>query len=403
MPPASCTWLDIVAINAERWQELLRGAACCARFGVDVHEICPREAQEKWPLIQIEDVVGAIWYPHDGQCNPMIRRWRWPKAPARAARDPRKHQGGQVLVENGRAAGVETEAGVVHADVVVNCAGMWARELGASSGRRRSAARLRALLFRDRTDPRAAPDCRCCASGRMRLLQGGRRQADARRLRAGAPSPGASTASRRISASTSCLRISTISSRSSRCEFGACRCWARAGIRTFFNGPESFTPDDRYLLGEAPELAGYFVAAGFNSIGIQSRRRRRHGAGPMDRRRRAAVRSLGSRHPPRSAVPAKPRAIFGARVRDARPALCRRTCPTGSGQPPAACGARRCTSTSRRAAPCSARPPAGSAPTGSPRPGQAPRISLFLGPAELVRALSGPSIWRCGTASACST
>ena len=81
---------------------------------------------------------------------------------------------------------------------------------------------------------------------------------------------------------------------------------ATAGIHTFFNGPESFTPDDRYYLGEAPELARLLDGGRLQFDRHRLVRRRRHGAGAVDQRRRAALRPLGSRHPPRPAVPEEP-------------------------------------------------------------------------------------------------
>ena len=104
-------------------------------------------------------------------------------------------------------------------------------------------------------------------SRRCQLLQGGRRQAAGGLVRAGVAAMGSSRRARRLRLWSPCRSTWTTSRRSSRRRCIACR--ASAGrIRTFFNGPESFTPDDRYLLGEAPELPGFFVAAGFNSIGI---------------------------------------------------------------------------------------------------------------------------------------
>ncbi len=79
-----------------------------------------------------------------------------------------------------------------------------------------------------------------------------------------------------------------------------------AGIHTFFNGPESFTPDDRYYLGEAPELKGYWVAAGYNSIGIVSSGGAGMALAQWITEGVAALRPLGGRHPPRPAVPAQP-------------------------------------------------------------------------------------------------
>ena len=60
-----------IATNPERWQELRRAADMLRSFDVEAHEISPKEAQAKWPLMNVDDVIGAIWYPHDGKCNPI--------------------------------------------------------------------------------------------------------------------------------------------------------------------------------------------------------------------------------------------------------------------------------------------------------------------------------------------
>ena len=270
------------------------------------------------------------------------------RAPARRE-DRRGRQGHRgPHQKDGRVTGVSwaqgDEQGTIEADIVVNCAGMWARELGAHDRRHHPAARLRAFLPRHRADPRPDAAAGAARAGRMRLLQGGRRQDDARRLRAGRQAVGHGRHSARISASTSCPRTSSISSRSSKWASTACRCWARAGIHTFFNGPESFTPDDRYYLGEAPELRGYWIGAGYNSIGIVSS----GGAGM------ALAQWINDGEPPfdlwevdiRRAQPfQKNRTLSqGARHRDARPALCRPFPLPPDGDARAACAARRCTS-----------------------------------------------------------
>ena len=169
---------------------------------------------------------------------------------------------------------------------------------------------------------------------------------------------------------------------------------ATAGIHTFFNGPESFTPDDRYYLGEAPELRGYWVAAGFNSIGIVSS----GGAGM------ALAQWIDDGEPPfdlwevdiRRAQPfQKNRALSqGARHRDARPALCRPFPLPADGDARAACAARRCTSSSRRAARCSARSRAGSAPTGSRETARSANTAT-PGSGRTGSTTSARSIWRC--------
>jgi heterotetrameric sarcosine oxidase gamma subunit len=260
-----------IATNPERWEELLRGAAMLRSFGVVAEPITARQAQDRWPLMSIDDVIGAIWYPHDGKCNPIDTTM----ALARGAR-----AGGvtivenckveKVLVERGRATGVETSEGTIRADVVVNCAGMWARELGRNIG---VDVPLQACEhFYIVTDPMEGMtadlpilrDMDHCAYYKE----------DAGKLLLGAFEPKA--------------KPWALDGIPEDFEFGelpedfdhfqpiledAIRrvpSLERVGIRKFFNGPESFTADQRYVLGPAPEVANFFVAAGFNSIGIQS-------------------------------------------------------------------------------------------------------------------------------------
>ncbi len=260
-----------IATNPERWEEFRRGASMAKTCGIEVHEIGPGEAKALWPLLNAEDVIGAIFFPSDGQANPADLTM----ALAKGAR-----MGGVRIFENtkvagvrardGRVTGVATEHGEIAADVVVNCGGMWAREIGLMGG---VAVPLHACEhFYVVTEPIAGVtadlpvlrDMDSCAyykedAGKL-LIGAFERKAKPWGMD-GIPedfefdqlpedfdhfAPVLEGAMHRVPA------LET------------------AGLRTFFNGPESFTPDNRYMLGEAPELAGLYVAAGFNSIGIQS-------------------------------------------------------------------------------------------------------------------------------------
>src|SRR3989440_6658981 len=116
----------IVARSAERMTQLRRTAAMAERFGVDVQLISPAAARDKWPLLRTDDVLGAAWLPDDGKVVPE----KVALALAKGARDR-----GATVVENarvldvehtgGRAAGVRTDRGVVRAEYVVLCGGMW--------------------------------------------------------------------------------------------------------------------------------------------------------------------------------------------------------------------------------------------------------------------------------------
>ena len=124
-----------MARTAERFVELKRGASMARCFGVEVEPISPGEAGKLWPLMRTDDLAGAVWIPGDGRTNPIDTTL----ALARGAR-----LGGATIVENvtvtgierrhGAVAGVRTDRGDVGADVVVNCGGMWARDLGRMAG-----------------------------------------------------------------------------------------------------------------------------------------------------------------------------------------------------------------------------------------------------------------------------
>ncbi len=124
-----------VARTAERLIELKRGASMARCFGVDIEVISPADAGRLWPLMRTDDLAGAVWIPGDGRTNPIDTTL----AMARGARN-----GGATIVENvtvtgirrerGAAVGVTTDRGDIACDVVVNCAGMWGREVGRMAG-----------------------------------------------------------------------------------------------------------------------------------------------------------------------------------------------------------------------------------------------------------------------------
>jgi 4-methylaminobutanoate oxidase (formaldehyde-forming) len=260
-----------LARNAERMHELKRLASMARCFDVDVEVVTPAEAGRRWPLMRTDDLVGALWLPRDGRTNPIDTTL----ALARGAR-----QGGATIlentavtairIENGRVAGVKTAAGDVTCELVVNCAGMWAREIGRMAG---VTVPLHASEhFYIVTEPMAGvtPDlpvlrdtdgyiyAREEVGG---LLMGGFEPAAKPWGMEGIPADFAFSLLPedwehfQVLMEQGIHRIPTLET---------------APVRRHVNGPESFTPDGRYLLGEAPECRGFFVAAGFNSIGIAS-------------------------------------------------------------------------------------------------------------------------------------
>ncbi|RWP11707.1 FAD-dependent oxidoreductase [Mesorhizobium sp.] len=263
-----------VAVTEERKHEIYRQASLARAFDVDVREISPREVSEMYPHLNVSDVVGAVHLPLDGQCDPA----NIAMALAKGAR-----QRGATIVENvkvtkvhskaGRVTGVSwaqgEEQGTIEADIVVNCAGMWARELGAQNG---VTIPLHACEhFYLVTEPipgltrlpvlRVPDECAYYKE-------------DAGKMMLGAFEPVAKPWGMDGISEDFCFDQlpEDMEHFEPILEMGVNRMpmLATAGIHTFFNGPESFTPDDRYYLGEAPELAGYWMATGYNSIGIVS-------------------------------------------------------------------------------------------------------------------------------------
>jgi 4-methylaminobutanoate oxidase (formaldehyde-forming) len=260
-----------LARNAERMHELKRLASMARCFDVEVEVITPAEAGRRWPLMRTDDLVGALWLPRDGRTNPIDTTL----ALARGAR-----QGGATILENtavtgirvehGRVTGVKTAAGDVTCEVVVNCAGMWAREIGRMAG---VTVPLHASEhFYIVTEPMAGvrPDLPVLrdTDGYIYvreevggLLMGGFEPVAKPWGMQGIP---ADFAFSLLPEDWEHFQVLM--------EQGIHRIPAleTAPVRRHVNGPESFTPDGRYLLGEAPECRSFFVAAGFNSIGIAS-------------------------------------------------------------------------------------------------------------------------------------
>ena len=263
-----------VALTAERHEELLRQATVARIFDVEVHEISPGEVKARYPHLNVSDVVGAVALPLDGQCDPANIAMALAKgARMRGAKIFENTLVTKVTTANGRVTGVdyETDEGPGHiaADVIVNCGGMWGRDLAAQNG---VTLPLHACEhFYLVTEPVAGlgdlPVLRVpdeCAYYKQ----------DAGKMMLGAFEPKAKPWG--MEGIRKDFEFDTVPEDWDHfmpiLEHAMNRMplFQTAGIHTFFNGPESFTPDDRYYLGEAPEVKGYWIAAGYNSIGIVS-------------------------------------------------------------------------------------------------------------------------------------
>jgi 4-methylaminobutanoate oxidase (formaldehyde-forming) len=261
-----------VARTPARMTQLLRTAATAEAFGLECELLTPAQARDRYPVMQVDDLVGAIWLPRDGKANPTDTTQALARgARSRGARIVEKVRVVGIDVEHGRVRRVRTDHGDVEAEVVVNCAGQWAKQVGALAGV--NVPLHSAEHFYVVTEPFAGvhpdlpvlrdPDGYTYFKEEVGGLVVGGFEPEAKpwvspdRI----PYPFEFQLLEEdwdhfaILMDNAVLRIPAL---------------GETGIRKFYNGPESFTPDNQFLLGEAPEVANFFVGAGFNSVGIAS-------------------------------------------------------------------------------------------------------------------------------------
>jgi 4-methylaminobutanoate oxidase (formaldehyde-forming) len=260
-----------VAADEERWEEILRGASMAKASDVVTEVIDLDRAKEMWPLLYIDDLVGALYIPHDGQTSPVDTTLALAKgAKARGARIIEGVAVEKLVAENGKVVGVETERGYIETETVVLASGIWTRQLAATIGVN---VPLQACEhFYIVTEPLEGmepgmPTVRD-PSGYTYFKE------ETGKIMAGFFEPRGKVwkldgVPRDFSFGTlpeDWDHVGPIFERAVHRVPALGEC----GLQLFFNGPEAFTPDGVYHLGEAPEVDGCFVAAGFNSVGLQS-------------------------------------------------------------------------------------------------------------------------------------
>jgi glycine cleavage system aminomethyltransferase T/glycine/D-amino acid oxidase-like deaminating enzyme len=259
-----------VARTQDRLTQLKRTAATAEAYGLECELISREKARELYPIIRTDDLAGAIWLPGDGRANPTDLT----AALARGARDrgvvirERTRVTG-ISVRDGAVAAVRTDQGEVEAEIVVNCAGQWARQVGALCGVTvplHSAEHFYVVtdqmdgVHRDLPVLRD-PDGYTYIKEEVGGLVVGGFEPEAKPWVApdALPYPFEFQLLEEDWDHFSILMDSAMH---------RIPALAETGIKKFYNGPESFTPDNQFLLGEAPELRNFFVGAGFNSVGI---------------------------------------------------------------------------------------------------------------------------------------
>ncbi len=343
-----------VARTEERMVLLRRSAAMANAQGVDCEALTPKQAGEKYPIMRTDDLVGAVWLPGDGKANPADIT----QALARGARNGgvrifEKTRVTSVDTKDGCVTGVQTTEGPITAEIVVNCAGQWARQLGRSVGVTvplYSCEHMYIVTEKMEGVPRDLPVMRD-PDGYIYFKEevGG--------LLMGGFEPEAKPWNKdiipddfefgmlpddwdqfQILMDNALIRVPALE---------------KTGVKTFMNGPESFTPDLNYILGEAPQLKGFFV-----------------GACPASPRS-ICGRSTSAASPPLTATTSG--CASASRRRSACITRCRGR--SASSNRRARCAARRCPTASRPEGRGSVTRWAGSGPTGSPGSARRPTCS----------------------------
>ena len=264
-----------VALTESRLEELKRQAAMARAFGVEVHELSPDGVKSHYPHLNCDDVTGGVYLPTDGQGDPA----NIALALAKGAKNF-----GVKIIENVKVTAITQKKGRVEAitwqdgdgndgkidcEFIANCAGMWGREIGKMANVNVPLHACEHFYIVTEQIPEL---------GKLPVMRVMDEYAyykeDAGKILLGAFEPHAKPWGMNGISDDFCFdqlpedfdHFEPILEKA----IHRMPILAHAGIHTFFNGPESFTPDDRYLLGEAPELKNFFVACGFNSIGIQS-------------------------------------------------------------------------------------------------------------------------------------
>ena len=264
------------ALTSERLEELHRNAAMARAFGVPVEELSPTEIKARYPHLNTHDVTGGVWLPTDGQADPANIALALAKgARMRGAVIAERHGVRAIHRQGRRVTGVDwvsddgANSGHIACEMIVNCAGMWGHQVGRMAGVNvpLHACEHFYIVSEPIQGLGALPVLRVpdeCAYYKE----------DAGKMMLGAFEPVAKPWG--MNGIPDSFEFDQLPEDFDHFEpileaaVNRMPMLGEAGIHTFFNGPESFTPDDAYHLGLAPEMDNVWVAAGFNSIGIQS-------------------------------------------------------------------------------------------------------------------------------------
>jgi len=262
-----------VASTKQRMHELLRQATTAQLSDVEVEILDQKKIKDLYPVVYNEDLVGGVYMPNDGQADPVgVTNVLAKAAKAEGAKIFEKTPVKKILIKKNRIYGVEINEGIIECEYVVLASGMWSRQIGEDIG-------VSVPLYPNehfyvitepiQNLPKDLPvlrDYNAC----LYLKE------DAGKMLVGIFEPNAKPAFKEKGRVPDDFSFGEFPDDFDHFEpyleksFHRLPMLETAGIRKFFSGPESFTPDTQYLLGETPEVKNLFTCCGFNSIGIAS-------------------------------------------------------------------------------------------------------------------------------------
>ena len=258
-----------LACNKERWQEVLRQTTTAHSFGLQMELLSPKEAQELWPIMDIDDVHGAAFLPTDGQANPTdISQALAKGARNKGANIIEETKVLKVILNEGVITGVETDKGIIECEKVICCCGQWSRQFAETVG-----VNVPLVSFQHQylvTEPMEGVESNLPTLRDPDRLIYFKEEVGGLVMGGYEPNP-ISWAEKSVPED---FHFSLLESDYDHFEeimtnaLGRVPLLETAGIKELINGPESFTPDGNFIIGESPELKNFYVGAGFNAYGI---------------------------------------------------------------------------------------------------------------------------------------
>ncbi|MGV0036737.1 MAG: FAD-dependent oxidoreductase [Candidatus Azotimanducaceae bacterium WSBS_2022_MAG_OTU7] len=258
-----------IASNQERWTQIRRQEALAHLFGIRANSITVDEAKERWPLMNADDVIGAVWSPDDGRVSPSDLCAALVKgARSRGAKIFEDTGVTAIFTDNEKITGLETTAGTIRCDAIALCTGLWSRASGEMAGVDIPVYPCEHFYLLTKAVPGAENNLPTLSDHDSHLYI----RDDSGGLLVGCFEPmGKPISPERIGENSPFQLLPEDWDHFEPMVANALHrlpCLADAEVKMLLNGPESFTPDGSFMLGESAETRGLFLGCGMNSVGV---------------------------------------------------------------------------------------------------------------------------------------